>query len=609
MMDHIFGSIGSCTCETTSSSPLPWAAWLVQMVVTGLLGLAWLCLISSQLWVSLQSLPDWCSKWRHRQQPKLSKIEIKIEELFLRRRVERLASTAQTACHFVVPLLLPLAAAAVSQEVKQDEDPGILLNCARNGLALLASLIFLLAGKFPERITRTTIQIFYPPIFLLTGILPCLADDIFSYTFHSCLMFPTLVYLGFVYPDRRLSVVLSSLCLTWHAVLIFLAPSFSGNRVAFLAMPLLGFGYNITVSFATVTALIAEAEAEVHDREARSSFKSFESLLGMMCDAVVSLRPDLTLWEPSPSLNTMLFRAGPLKDGQHFPQLLARDDVERFEAFVSTNSREIGRASVLHADLLDSMGSKVPVQIFHTCTIDLLEECFKHVLGLVECTQSEHFPTTPKSSVAAPVKPGVLPRGPAEYQLSKPPSDEEGSLVAAVSSSSRGSPSETPAVSAWRTAAAEGEATVRIRTWLDFDILDESMTSRAYFGFSGASSEAFLARFRNPQKLVRWMEYIHIAAGLGHCDQERSSFGEVDFLDTTGGFEYRGTMRAIVRQMPPRGLAEGRMDFDFDPKMRFVDVDLQIHPPRLRPSTPNPHRGLRQAGPLSATILGNSMAL
>merc|ERR1719310_1603338 len=107
-----------------------------------------------------------------------------------------------------------------------------------------------------------------------------------------------------------------------------------------------------------------------------------QSLLSALCDAVVTLGPDLSVAHPAPKLNSLLLRNTRSMEGQSFLDLMTPDERERFQNFVNSISSsaanmdqdwhnfgaEPAQAITLH--LLDGLHNRVPVQIFHTCLSD-----------------------------------------------------------------------------------------------------------------------------------------------------------------------------------------------------------------------------------------------
>eukprot|EP00929_Paragymnodinium_shiwhaense_P116970 TRINITY_DN8704_c0_g3_i2.p1 TRINITY_DN8704_c0_g3~~TRINITY_DN8704_c0_g3_i2.p1 ORF type:complete len:783 (+),score=188.51 TRINITY_DN8704_c0_g3_i2:110-2458(+) len=120
-----------------------------------------------------------------------------------------------------------------------------------------------------------------------------------------------------------------------------------------------------------------------------------QSLLSALCDAVVTLGPDLAIAHPTPKLNALLLRNSTSMEGTSFLSLIAPDDRERFQQFVASFSSSLlcnptdghkhpsEPAQAITVHFLDGFQSRVQVQLFHTCLADA-GHSMVHLLGVCE---------------------------------------------------------------------------------------------------------------------------------------------------------------------------------------------------------------------------------
>eukprot|EP00929_Paragymnodinium_shiwhaense_P068981 TRINITY_DN34800_c0_g2_i1.p1 TRINITY_DN34800_c0_g2~~TRINITY_DN34800_c0_g2_i1.p1 ORF type:complete len:697 (-),score=91.04 TRINITY_DN34800_c0_g2_i1:165-2255(-) len=105
-----------------------------------------------------------------------------------------------------------------------------------------------------------------------------------------------------------------------------------------------------------------------------------KDILNMMCDAVVELC-NFAVSQPCPKLATLTLRGGSaqLKDTP-FLELVCDADRERCQIAL-TSTVEVSRT--VHVDLRESLGGKVPVQLFIT-SVPTLSGTREHVIGIRE---------------------------------------------------------------------------------------------------------------------------------------------------------------------------------------------------------------------------------
>lgn len=510
-----------------------------------------------------------------------TKVNEKARELFQKRRLQRFSTFVSIAWIWVVPVLLFFVALGIQTVSTIDAAGDLYSNVLSFSIALLTAVFLMALGNF-KRVPPILIEASYATIYTLVAIPPAFAATPLSFNFYTSISVLTQMFLSQVYPGRRMALVLNALCLGWRMGTLSATPALLEMSVTNSMVAVMTFVYNMAISFSVVSTMEAEAVALVGEREATSSSKCLQSLLSVMCDAVVLVRPDLSLWEPSQALATMLLRSPGLtldSENQSFTRFLAPADVERFANFVRANSEEVNTARAIHVHLVDSMSAKVPVQVFHTCTRDPWDESEKHLLCVVEDVErAEHrgieMPTN--------LRPSPLPPHRAE---------------SAMSDSLPSASSDVGGLSYWSPTDADGaEARVTIRTSLKVEVLRESETSRIYFGFGEELSEAFVTRFRRSRFLQRWLEFNHVMAACGKVTHDRLSYGKVGFLNVRTGVEYKGKLRALVTRAPVGQSAReeetplrtyGNWADILDQDQEFVEMELRFRPPKLNDRPPS----------------------
>lgn len=469
--------------------------------------------------------------------------------LYIRRR-ERFSKYVGTAFSWMCPALLAGVAASVWVESRQASDPDLVSNELTYAVALLTAIVIIVLWTW-ECSDRLT-QLLFSLVYLFAAIPPSFSSSAMDHLYRMCISFLGQTYMLQIYPDRRMSLALSTVTLAWRLVTIALTPALSGSPASFVTLSMFAWMQNVGVSHSAMSTTESECEALFGERQAQSSSSCLESLLQIMTDAVVALKPDLSLQQPSQQLVSMLLRS-PSLECQKFSDFLASPDVERFEHFVRASSGDPSAAGTIRVDLLDSMGGRVPVRVFHTCTRDPWDQSERHLLGLLED--------------AEPERPGCVP-----VSLREPPS-----------TAPRDACESSDKVHGLRYWQAEEEPLVTVRTTFSVDVLAETESSRALFAFSEGPGNSFPSRFRKRQKFLRWLEFLYVLGTSGKKEHPRLKYGEVEVVNPTTGVKYRGMLKAklLTVQQPLDEEYADALD-EVDLALRSIDIQFEIQP--LQPS-------------------------
>lgn len=369
--------------------------------------------------------------------------------------------------------------------------------------------------------------------------------------------------MSIIISDRRMFLASTMVSAGLQLFLIWYTHSLT-FRMGFTANTVLSTSSLFVLHLVLESNMLTEARALVEGRMATRMEATIEKFMAVMCDAVLTLNANFTFREPCPRLMSLLMRSS-FPRGNEMPsflEYLSAPDVPRFLEFLAAQDDLQVRS--IHVHLLDSVGTPVRVQLFHTVVTDL-EDMTNHVLGVVEDVEDfDQFQAMPKE-------------GPSFLATTRSPSADQDDTRSAVISND--SFSSVGGISSW---GDIGKARVTIRSKVDFELLEESQPSRSLFGFAQEvqNTDNFFARFRNSWNVVRWLEFIHTIAARGVVEHERMHFGEVQFRNQSSGVEYRADLRAVVKRglQEPRAVPSGQERFDFNKDMRTVDIELLFQP-------------------------------
>lgn len=128
---------------------------------------------------------------------------------------------------------------------------------------------------------------------------------------------------------------------------------------------------------------------EVRDRiEQHDAMKAKEltvqSLLAVLCDAVVSLDAHLNIHGPAEKLRALLLI--PSSNQRSFPDLMTTSDAERFRNHIRATKPGV-HAQALNVHLRCANGFVLPVRLFHACFQDVERGCvgnLRYIIGVQE---------------------------------------------------------------------------------------------------------------------------------------------------------------------------------------------------------------------------------
>lgn len=334
---------------------------------------------------------------------------------------------------------------------------------------------------------------------------------------------------------------------------------------------------NLAISAGASAGLRAESRALVAGRTASQGEATAMSLLSAMCDAVCRLRPDLTLKACCPQLNAILFRtAAGIQNSEpdSFTRFVCGEDVARFEEFMKKQTEMPTKAAALHLHLMDSMGGRVPVRIFHTCTVGH-DGTLGHMIGINEDSQEQ------RDSFAANLVASRSERAPSSGPEVHHAQDWQdfARIIPSIPSGLDSVSVAQSSVSAHSDAGGCTALTVTVRTSLAVQVIQESEMSRMMFCFGGDSQLMFLQRFKEWQKLLTTLELMHAEAACGAAPDSQK-FGEVTLQAIQTDFKGTMKIRPIPKEVEPSG-AEGASpgsssDSQGPIKLNYTDFELKF---------------------------------
>lgn len=367
----------------------------------------------------------------------------------------------------------------------------------------------------------------------------------------------------FIVCTKQIAVV-NIVTLAWRCGAVLLAPALQARVLDYLILAVVGTLTQLFSSVVSMSDLTAECRLQVQEKMSSTGQALVQSLLTVMCDAVVLISKDFETLEPSPKLGSILLHGRGVPVKQNFINFLSVGDRERFKEFMNNASSDGARS--LHVDLVDACGSMVSVQIFQASVVDARGDLV-HMLGLVESGRER--PPEGAGSVAIEVagSPGGPlppiredqrpPKMPVRFDLSSFHASSEATL-----SSQEGSCSESGSISSRSNRSGRsgkhprkglewqesGTAALVIQSTLMWNIIEESEPSRVFFHFSQEPTLLdFVSRFSKPRAVLRWLEFVHFLASNGNTKHPHLSFGAV-WVRSAARLRYKVHMKAEIYQ-------------------------------------------------------------
>ncbi|CAE8645926.1 unnamed protein product [Polarella glacialis] len=154
----------------------------------------------------------------------------------------------------------------------------------------------------------------------------------------------------------------------------------------------------LAVCVTTDRAVASEARVTVESRTSRNVEATAQSLLSVLCDAVVRTGPDFRITTPSPQLAALLLKSpGPrCFEGKVFTDLVHPEDRESIARQLESNTG--GPVQLLRIRMPDSDGRLLTVQVFHSPFLEM-DDRVGHLLGLIEGSLDESTLNSPVNSV------------------------------------------------------------------------------------------------------------------------------------------------------------------------------------------------------------------
>lgn len=379
---------------------------------------------------------------------------------------------------------------------------------------LLVTTYGLFFSQFPHKLTKIRADILFAFLFLCLGSHTVFTTTTYQYISITRLCNASQIVVAIAIGDSSKVIPLNLISTVWQFFIVYLMPALHEDWFSICIDICIGSTFVTGVGIFTETWLLAEARAIVREMEASMSEANIRNLLTIMCDAVVSLSPDLKLRQHCPQLHSLLCRGAPLPAGTDTPSFvkyLRQADVSRFKEFVG-RAGVVGEAASIHVHLLDALGNGVPVQLFHTC-LPLENDSAKmnHLIGVCEDRNNDpdYFPP-PREAHPAPSEPGF--RSPLRsFQLGEEANDsfETSSQATSISRASS-------------TVSVSRRPLVYVSPVYPFRILQALPKVGPIFGILSPQCEGCnLADWmKEPKGLQEWLE-----AGIGAVQQDGESMG------------------------------------------------------------------------------------
>ncbi|CAE8658824.1 unnamed protein product [Polarella glacialis] len=289
---------------------------------------------------------------------------------------------------------------------------------------------------------------------------------------------------------------------------------------------------SMAICVTTDWAISAEARVTIESKTSRNVEATAQSLLSVLCDAVVRLGPDFRIKTPSPQLAALLLKSpGPLCfEGKVFTDLVHPEDRESIARQLESNTG--GPVQLLRIRMPDSDGRLLTVQAFHSPFLEM-DDRVGHFLGLIEGSLEEMTSISPVKT-----EPVLLRREPPPavsepaYAASLPMDPVSNRSSCSGSSCSSDNSDSTFISSALGSAISDGASGLchssdEIAVWLSTSSFEIVRTTPAFKMISGPSpkGDIILDWVRSPERFERliqdWMQMMpvqdeaFVAIGIG----------------------------------------------------------------------------------------------
>eukprot|EP00747_Dinoflagellata_sp_TGD_P149577 gnl/TRDRNA2_/TRDRNA2_177028_c0_seq2.p1 gnl/TRDRNA2_/TRDRNA2_177028_c0~~gnl/TRDRNA2_/TRDRNA2_177028_c0_seq2.p1 ORF type:complete len:565 (+),score=48.48 gnl/TRDRNA2_/TRDRNA2_177028_c0_seq2:56-1750(+) len=302
---------------------------------------------------------------------------------------------------------------------------------------------------------------------------------------------------------------------------------------SFILQELLTASLILYVSSLYWSGLQAEMRATLQNKESSQAKETVQSLLSVMCDAVVHLNTDLQICGPTPKLAALLLHNQSL-DGRSFLGLMPATDSERFLSHVCGTEPK-NHAQSLNVQLKDSSGDFLEVRMFHASFRDLIGGQGGHVIGLSDLSAQNESSRPPQEATAD------------EMHIVSP--GRAGS-ASARSSSSWGDEASDVVMPLANTALCHKHPEVTV----SFDALTEDLMivdcSTAFILLCGLQphGSGLMSWVQKGDRFFKWVE-VHVNAYLNDLPQPSQRTSKITLRTTVSkamGFEFRALCSLTV---------------------------------------------------------------
>lgn len=319
-----------------------------------------------------------------------------VQRLIDRERLKRLPVVVQPFMH-VIFLVLCIVMALVGKNLMSETYPGMSRPAFMNLLDLVfCYMITKFLMVFPEYATSRVLSGLYV-MFYAEQVTKCfLLADAEGLLLMQSLGSGMHIIIGFLVCDVRVTVPSNVLLCAAEAIMLYTrAPSHTelGNFFEGKTALLLHRASD-TISAVVVLGMFEHLVWAIarHTLKQRASSKTdvtVSSLLSALCDAVVTLDPDLRISNRAVKLANLLQQGCRILEGSPFVGLMVENDQARFRSFLARapetadSCNEPAPAQALNVSLRNTNGAGVQVQLFHSHFQDDNNQV-SHLLGILE---------------------------------------------------------------------------------------------------------------------------------------------------------------------------------------------------------------------------------
>lgn len=557
--DRIWGRHLNCTILVKGvPPPVPFPAigqtltwWTVVLLLV--VALTWWSILVVRLFCTtnfravVTPLIDPCKLWGRMQRPEQQ--DPVISKLFLKKRLQRMHKGTTVIAYWFMPTLAMIWLFSVNDilTAPTPEDRGYLLYNRIFESATFSGFLAGIAGlafkTFPRTLTLRSGDVISMFLFVVIGLQSaCMQHDMNLLWFKRWATMGQILLTLFcasartVFWPNMVSVLWNVFVVYADGTLRLKAGWHTWNCVAEATTV-------YTVAWYTEEWLWSEVTAKANEMRTSKAEAIAQSLLSMLCDAVVPLGSDLSLCESCPRFTAMLFRDR--KDGglrEPFINFCNEADKPRFLEFMAEPSTMPGKSKSLHVHLMDSVGNAVPVQLFCTSLLqdqDDDETEYLHLLGITEDKESGGIHMFPRSSA------------PVQIRVEDEKSPDQVSLSGDTASE------QSPRSNRGASSAARSDAGSSVFGWsrpafcsfqaeLSLQLVQECDECAALFAFSHGD-KSLLSRIQEPGFWI-WLQQFHLKARTSKKSKRESTYGEIEICSSSG-VKYKVVATACVGDM------------------------------------------------------------